>query len=148
MPQFSSTIEVPRPTHVVFDYLAHPANLVQLAPAEMRLELVRAPDRLQLGSVIHWKARRMGVSQTLVNEVTAFEEAVLINEEQKQGPFKRWAFLHRFEATADGTRLTEELTCEPPGGLLGMLVTAEVIQRELEKLFAYRAQQFREIFCK
>src|SRR5260370_36060693 len=99
MPQFSSTIEVPRPMHVVFDYLARPANLVQLAPAEMRLELVQAPDRLQLGSVMHWKARRMGVSQALVNEVTAFEEAVLIGEEQKQGPFKRWTFLHRFEAT-------------------------------------------------
>jgi ligand-binding SRPBCC domain-containing protein len=146
MPQFSSSLELSRPTHAVFDYLARPANLVQLAPAEMRLDLVRAPDRLQLGSVMHWKARRMGISQALVNEVTAFEEAVLIAEEQRQGPFKRWAFVHRFEATALGTCITEELTYEPPGGLLGMLVTAEMIQRELEKLFAYREQRLREIF--
>ena len=147
MPQISSSLEVARPTHAVFDYLARPANLVQLAPVEMRLELVQAPDRLQLGSVMHWKARRMGVSQALVNEVTAFDEAVLTCEEQRQGPFKRWAFHHRFETTPLGTRITEELTCEPPGGLLGMLVTAEVIQRELEKLFAYRAQQLREVFA-
>lgn len=147
MPQFSIAIEVPRPVHTVFDYLARPANLVQLAPAEMRLELVQAPDRLQLGSVMHWKARRMGISQALVNEVTAFDEVVLIAEEQRQGPFKRWAFVHRFDVTDLGTRITEELTYEPPGGLLGMFVTAEVIERELETLFAYRAQQLREILA-
>lgn len=88
----------------------------------------------------------MGISQTLKNEVTAFEEGILIGEEQRQGPFKRWTFLHRFEAIATGTRLAEELTYEPPGGLLGMLVTAANIHQELASLFAFRADQLRQTF--
>jgi ligand-binding SRPBCC domain-containing protein len=146
MPQHQLSLEVPCPLVEVFDFLARPENLIQLAPPELRLELVQGPERLQLGSMLHWKARRMGVSQTLKNEVTAFEEGILIGEEQRQGPFKRWTFLHRFEAIATGTRLEEELTYEPPSGLLGMLVTATAIHKELAMLIAFRADQLRQAF--
>jgi ligand-binding SRPBCC domain-containing protein len=146
MPQHKISLEVPCPPNDVFDFLARPANLVQLAPPELRLELVQAPERLQLGSLLHWKARRMGVSQALKHEVVEFKESALIAEDQRHGPFKRWTFLHRFEAIASGTRIEEELTYEPPGGLLGMLVTAATIQKELETLFAFRADQLRQAF--
>jgi ligand-binding SRPBCC domain-containing protein len=146
MPQHILSIDIPRPAIEVFDFLARPANLMHLAPADMRLELVQGPERVQLGSVVHWKARRMGVSQTLVNEVTAFEEGVVFAEEQCQGPFRRWVFMHRLTAIAVGTRLTEELTWEPPGGLLGLLVTAAVVHKDLDHLFAYRALQMKQLF--
>lgn len=145
MPQHIAALDIARPIDVVFDFLARPANLVLLAPAEMRLQLVEGPDRLELGARLHWKARRMGVTQSLVNEVTVFEEAALIEEQQRQGPFKRWVFVHRFTASATGTRLAEELTYEPPGGLLGLLVTADTIRRDLEALFAYRERRLREL---
>jgi ligand-binding SRPBCC domain-containing protein len=148
MPKHVISLEVPCPSSDVFDFLARPANHVQLAPPELRLELVQGPERLKLGALLHWKARRMGVSQALTNEVTAFEEGVLIAEEQRQGPFKRWTFLHRFKATATGTRIDEELTYEPPGGMLGMLVTAKMIENELESLFAFRADQLRQAFAR
>jgi ligand-binding SRPBCC domain-containing protein len=146
MPQHQLALDVPGPPEAVFDFLARSANLVQLAPPELRLELVEGPERLQLGALLHWKGRRMGVSQTLINEVTAFEEGVLIVEEQRQGPFKRWTFLHRFEANALGTRIEEELTYEPPGGLLGMIVTAKTIHKELASLFAFRTDRLRQAF--
>jgi ligand-binding SRPBCC domain-containing protein len=146
MPRHRFSLEVSCPTSDVFDFLVRPANLVQLAPPDMRLELVQGPERLQLGSLLHWKARRMGVSQSLKNEVTAFEEGILFAEEQRQGPFKRWTFLHRFEATAAGTRIEEELTYEPPGGILGMLVTVRMIENELDSLLAFRADQLPQNF--
>jgi ligand-binding SRPBCC domain-containing protein len=146
MPQHVITLDIPRPVGVVFDFLARPANHVQLAPPELRLRLVEGPERVQLGARLRWKARRMGVTQSLANEVTAFEEAGLIEEEQRQGPFKRWAFAHRFTASAGGTRLVEELTYEPPGGMLGLLVKADAIRRDLEALFAYREKRLRDLF--
>jgi ligand-binding SRPBCC domain-containing protein len=144
MPRHVNTVEIPRPVADVFDFLARPANLQRLAPPELRLELVEGPDRLELGSVLHWKARRMGVSQMLVHEVTAFEEGVRIVEEQRRGPLRRWVFAHRFEPSQAGTRLTEEIDYEPPGGPLGLLVGAEAIRQDLETLFAYREKQLRE----
>jgi ligand-binding SRPBCC domain-containing protein len=114
----------------------------------MRLELVQAPERLQLGTLLHWKARRMGVSQALKHEVAAFEEGILIAEEQRQGPFKRWTFLHRFEAMAGGARIDEELIYEPPGGMLGVLVSPATIDKEIKMLFAFRADQLRQTFAR
>ncbi len=143
MPQYSTCLEIPRPVAEVFDFLARPANLVQLAPPDLNLQLVQAPERLQLGALLHWKGRRMGVSHALVQEVTAFEETCLIEEQQRQGPFKRWLLVHRFDALESGTRIVEELTYEPPGGLLGLLLRAEAVHREVENLFAYRAQKLR-----
>ncbi len=147
MPQHITTLEVPHPVDAVFDFLARPANLVQLAPPEMRLQLVEGPPRVHVGARVHWKARRMGVTQSLHNEVTAFEEAALIEEQQRQGPFKRWLFVQRFTASASGTQLVQELTYEPPGGLLGLLVSAAAIRRDLETLFAYRSQQLRDLLA-
>src|SRR5450755_333263 len=97
MPHHNTSIDVARPIAEVFDFLARPANLAQLASPELGLLLVEGPERLALGSVMHWKARRMGITQSLVNAITAFEEGVRIDEEQQKGPFKRWSFTHRFE---------------------------------------------------
>jgi len=146
MPSFIATVEINRPVGELFDYLARPANLTLLAPPEMRLQLVQGPERVQLGALVHWKARRMGVSQSIVNEVTAFEEGLRIAEEQRAGPFKRWLLTHRFETTATGSILTAEVTYEPPGGMLGLLVTAKVIHKDLETLFAYRSRRLAEVF--
>jgi ligand-binding SRPBCC domain-containing protein len=147
MPSLIATVDLPRPTQELFDYLARSANLAALAPPELRLQLVAGPERLQLGTLLHWKARRMGISQSIINEVTLFEEGVRIGEEQRSGPFRRWTMTHRFEATAGGSILTSEVNYEPPGGMLGLLVTAEVIRKDLEKLFAYRAKRLAELFA-
>jgi len=146
MPSFVATVELRRPALELFDYLARPANLGVLTPPELHLQLVDGPDRLKLGAMLHWRARRMGVSQSMVNEITVFEEGARIGEEQRTGPFARWIVTHRFEATASGSNLTSEVIYEPPGGMLGLLVTVEVIHKDLEKLFGYRAQRLAELF--
>src|SRR5205823_13726845 len=121
MPTVAITTDLPRPVEDVFAFFRQPANLVQLAPPELNLELLAAPAELALGARLTWKGRRMGISQQLVNEVTAFEENVLMVQEQRQGPFRRWVVTQHFERIADGTRLRETIEFEPPGGMLGLL---------------------------
>jgi ligand-binding SRPBCC domain-containing protein len=99
-----------------------------------------------LGSRITVKGRRAGVAQHLVSEVTAFEPGRSFVEEQRQGPFRRWAHTYRFEAQADGgTLLTEEIDYEPPGGVLGLLLTAEKIERDLAAVYAFRRETWAEL---
>ncbi len=130
----------------VFDFFARPANMIELTPPELDLQLIEGPERLALGAMLRWKARRMGVSQTLIHEVTAFEDGVRIEHTQRQGPFRRWVFAHRLAPADGGARLTEELSYEPPGGMLGLLVGAESVRRDLERLFAYRGDRLRDRF--
>ena len=146
MPHYTITLEIPHPLPDLFTYLTRPKNLVQLAPPDLNLELLNAPDLMILGSRLVWKGRRWGVSQQITQEVVTFERDKLIIVEQQQGPLKRWVHANHFEATGTGTRIVEKIEFEPPGGLLGFVVTADAIRKELEKLLAYREKKLKEIF--
>src|ERR1019366_7995016 len=113
---------------------------------ELHLHLVEGPDELQLGSRLTLRGRRWGVTQRMVNEITAFEDGVLIVEEQRQGPFRSWKHTQRFAPAPDGgVRIADVIEYEPPGGVLGRLATAEAIGRELDRIFAYRGERLAEL---
>ena len=145
MAQFEKTMTFSRPLAEVFDFFLQPANLLRVSPPELHMELVEGPERLQLGAVVTLKGRRWGLSQRVVSEVIAFEPNVLFIDQQRQGPFRQWKHTHRFAALAEGTQVQDTIEFEPPGGLLGLLVTENFIRRDLEKVFAYRAEKLRQI---
>jgi ligand-binding SRPBCC domain-containing protein len=143
---YTVTLEIAHPLTELFAYLTRPKNLVQLAPADLNLELVTAPDVMILGSRLVWKGRRWGISQQITQEVARFERDKIIVVEQKQGPFARWIHSNHFEAHGDSTRIVEKIDFDPPGGLLGYMLTADKIRTDLEKLLAYREKKLKEIF--
>jgi ligand-binding SRPBCC domain-containing protein len=147
MPQYTTTLDLPRPVEDVFALFAAPAQIVRLAPPDLRLELVEGPERVQLGTLLRWQARRAGVRQSLVTEITGFEENGLIAEKQQQGPFARWEAVRRFAPHDNRTRLVETVEFEPPRGVLGLLLSAKAIGAELERMFAYREQRLRELLA-
>src|SRR5205807_4471066 len=116
----------------VFDFVACPANLMELMPPEFGVRLVDAPERLSLGARVVLHARRYGFTQRLVSEVTAFETDRLIVDEQREGPFPKWVHTQLFETVPEGTRLTDRIDFETPGGMLGFLLTPESIASELQ----------------
>jgi ligand-binding SRPBCC domain-containing protein len=134
-----------RPVAEVFDFFAQPANLVRVSPPELHMRLVEGPERLALGSRITLKGRRWGIPHRVVSEVTAFEPGVRFVDEQRRGPFARWVHSHRFEAVPEGTLVHDQIEFEPPGGVLGLLITARRIESELAAIFAYREKKLREL---
>jgi ligand-binding SRPBCC domain-containing protein len=145
MPHFESVIHLLRPVPEVFEFFCRPTNLLQVTSPDLNLRLVEGPERLQLGSRLTLEARRWGIPQRIITEVTVFEPDVRIVDEQRQGPFRKWVHSHRFEALGAGTKVTEHIDFEPPGGMLGLMVTAAVIERGLRQVFAYRDQKLAEL---
>ena len=143
---YTVTLEIAHPLADLFAYLTKPKNLVQLAPADLNLELITAPEVMILGSRLVWKGRRWGISQQITQEVATFERDKVIVVEQKQGPFARWVHANHFEAKGDGTRIVERIDFDPPGGMLGFVLTADKIRKDLEKLLAFREKKLKEIF--
>ena len=110
MPHYSSTLEIARPLADMFSFFAKPRNLLQLAPPELSLELLTAPDVLILGSRLVWKGKRYGISQQITQDIATFDVDNLIVVEQKQGPFKRWIHAHQFLATEGGVDLRRSIS--------------------------------------
>lgn len=144
MPVFEATTELPCPPRTAFEFLTHPANLPKVSPPELHVQVLDAPERLALGARFTVKARRFGIAQTMVSEITAFEEGVSFTDEQRQGPFGKFVHTHRVEEMPGGCRLTDRIEFKPPGGLLGLIATAGLIESELRKSFAYRTEKIRE----
>jgi len=143
---YTVTLEIARPLPDMFAFFTRPRNLAQFTPPDYNLELVTGPEVLAKGERIVWQGRRWGVSQKIIQEVATFDVEKLIIVEQKQGPFKRWVQAHHFEVSESGTRIVEKIDYDPPGGLLGFLVTANSIRKELDIVTAYRAGKLREMF--
>jgi ligand-binding SRPBCC domain-containing protein len=142
MPSHESIVDLPADRARVFALLRRPAILVQLAPPEMHLQVEYGPEQLELGSQMTLRGRRWGLSHRVVSEVTACEADTLLVLEQRQGPFRRWVHTSRLTVRAEGgTRLTECVDYERPGGVLGLTITAAMVERELAAMFDCRRAQ-------
>ncbi len=146
MPHYTTTLEIARPVADMFAFFTRPRNLVQFTPPDWNLELVSAPEILALSSRLTWQGRRWGVSQKVIQEVSAFDADKLIVVEQKQGPLKLWVQTHHFEVSIAGTRIIEKIDYDPPGGMLGFMITANAIRKELDNVSAFREKILQEMF--
>jgi ligand-binding SRPBCC domain-containing protein len=145
MPRFETAMTFPRPIDDVFDFFRRPANLLRVNPPDFHLSLLEAPEVLQQGSRVVVQVRRFGIPQRLESEITALEPNALFVDELRQGPFRKWVQTHRFAATPEGTQVTFQIDFEPPSGMLGLMVTAAAIEKELKAVFAYRAGKLHEL---
>jgi ligand-binding SRPBCC domain-containing protein len=146
MPQWVFSGTYPQAVSQVFAVFCRPANRVRLASTKLNMQLLEVPDRLRKGSRLTLRGRRYGLSQTIELEVTAFTAEELLIEEQVRGPFRSWRQRYQFETTPEGgTLLTETIDYEPPGGLLGLQITAQVIERDLRELYDQREPLLRQL---
>jgi ligand-binding SRPBCC domain-containing protein len=138
---FEASQVIPRQVEEVFAFFRTLANLVQMSPPQLHLRLVEGPALIELGARIVLQGRRWGLPQRMVSEITAFEAGVSFTDTQIEGPFRRWVHRHSFEAVPEGTRVRDHIEYEPPGGLLGLIVRAGMIESDLKWLFDYRQKK-------
>ena len=145
MPVFEASTPLLCSTAVLFDFLTRPANLIAVSPPELRLKLASGPEVLTLGTILTITARRWGFTQRFITEVTHFEAGRYFVEEQRHGPFRKMTHHHRVEAEGSTARMVDRVEYEPPGGPLGLLLTAARIEQEMAELYAFRVAKFKEM---
>ena len=148
MPTFEMTVTLAAPVERVFALFLRPAVYLALLPPELHMVLVSGPEELQLGAITEVRGRRWGISQLMRTEVTELEHNVRLVQEQRRGPFTRWTHTQQFEALADGgTRLTDRVEYEPPGGILGLTLTARRIEQDLVWSLEHRQRRLIEVLA-
>jgi len=135
---FTRSIEFPRSARQVYDWHASKGALPKLIPPWQKVTVVRhdgiaegslAILRLHLGPLpIIWQARH--------TDVVPGQQ---FRDIQLAGPFKSWSHLHRLQPIGPATCvLTDEITCEVPGGRWANALARPFLLRTLRQLFAYR----------
>lgn len=117
-----------------------------------------------LGEAVTWRARHLGIVWRLTSRITALgprrrfrvdapaadrpcrwgEAPGRFVDEQVRGPFARFRHEHRFEPSAVGTRMVDDVTFRAPLGPLGWVAGRVVLSRYLPRLIAARNASLRD----
>jgi len=93
---------------------------------------------ISLGESVTWRARHFGIVWRMTSRITALEAPHRFVDEQVRGPFARFHHVHRFEPSARGTRMVDEIEFRAPLGPLGVLAERIALARYLPRLIAER----------
>jgi len=148
MAEFETRLTLPQTREQVFDFLIRTANLLAMIPPEAGMRAVSVPEILKTGSRLEFQLTQFGQSFKIVHEITEIDPPTKLLEQQVHGLFKLWRHEHLVEEVSAGQVVViDRIEFEPPGGMLGFLVTKRRILEELESLFAHRHQQMRKMLA-
>ena len=146
MASLEAQIQIYSSIEEVFDFLARSENFLKIIPPELKVQVVAAPERLTLGSRFEVQIAGFGVPQKVIYEVTNFAEPNAFTEAQVQGPLGRYVQEHVISQQSDGTVLvTDRVEFEPPGGFLGLLLSADRLRTSLDQGLAYRHRELKRL---
>ena len=145
---FIAVQDLPAPRDRVFAFFSDPANLEALTPSWLAFEvLTPAPLPRGEGAVFDYRIRLRGLPirwRTLIESFVPGERFV---DRQIAGPYALWHHTHRFEDLPDGgTRMTDQVRYRLGWGLLGRVIAALWVRRDVERIFAYRRKVLAERF--
>jgi ligand-binding SRPBCC domain-containing protein len=135
---------LPHPIATVFPFFSDCRNLGLLTPDDLSFAILTpGPISMHLGLLIDYRIKLGGVPFTWRSEITAWEPPFRFVDEQRHGPYRKWVHEHRFEEDGRGTRMTDRVDFQSPGG---RAVHALFVNRKVREIFRYRAAALADIF--
>jgi ligand-binding SRPBCC domain-containing protein len=141
---FESELCLPRPRAEVFAFFGDAENLEAITPPWLRFEvLTPKPIAMQPGALIDYRLRIHGIPIRWRTEIAEWSPPCRFVDVQVRGPYTLWHHTHIFEEQEGGTLCRDIVRYRPPGGAF---IDQLFVRRDVEKIFAYRAQRLRELF--
>jgi ligand-binding SRPBCC domain-containing protein len=138
---------IPTPIDEVFAFFADAVNLETITPPWLGFRILSpGPITMRAGTLITYRLRWRGLPLRWLTEIEEWEPPFHFVDAQRRGPYALWHHTHSFEAHAGGTRMWDRVQYALPLGPLGVLMHRLAVRRDVEAIFAYRANRVNEIF--
>lgn len=145
MPEFKSSTTIRCSVERLRDFLGTTANLIRVSDPDLSLEVIKAPEQVTVGEVIEFRISAYGFKQRMEHRYVEVA-ADRIVAEQTDGPTRSWRHSQTIVANEDGSAtLTDHIDFEPPGGMMGYVMTAAKITESLQDGMEYRYEELAEI---
>jgi len=131
---------LPVPPAEAFRWHLAPGALTRLSPGFEDVRLIEEPP-VEVGARGVLAVRKGPLTLRWVARITEVDHtARRFVDEQESGPFRSWRHSHTLEAAGDpgSSRLVDEVRWRAPLGPLGNALAPLFIERQLERLFAWR----------
>jgi ligand-binding SRPBCC domain-containing protein len=142
MPTITLTTLINAPIQTCFD-LSRSIDLHMLSTAETSEIAIagRTSGFIELNETVTWRAKHLGVWQTLTSKITEFDAPHYFVDEMVSGAFKSFRHEHHFEESGNGTLMKDVFAFESPLGILGTIAN----QLFLTKYMTYFLEQRNKI---
>jgi ligand-binding SRPBCC domain-containing protein len=126
-------------------FLGRTENIPQISDPDLELEILSAPEIVTLGQRIEFRITAFGFKQRATHEYVTVEELQIV-EDQVEGPLRAWKHAQQIEMiTASRCRLIDRVEFEPPGGMLGYLLTDAKVLASIQDGMQIRYDSLSEI---
>ena len=139
------TTAVRAPVERVFD-LSRSIDLHALSTARTGERAVAGVTSGLIGpdQEVTWRARHLGVWQTLTSRITAYDRPRHFRDSMVRGAFRRLDHDHFFEASGEGTVMTDVFDFDAPFRLLGRLVERVFLAAYMERFLRERNEAIKQ----
>lgn len=146
MPVIKLETKINAPIERVFD-LARSIDLHTKSASASNEEAIggRTSGLISLGETVTWRAKHLGVRQTLTSKITIFERPFHFRDSMLRGIFKRIDHDHFFEEIADETLMRDLFDYDAPLWLLGNLADILFLKKYMTKFLTERNRLIKEI---
>ncbi len=139
---------LPGPPEEVFPFFADALNLEAITPPLLRFRVVTpAPIEMGVGTLIQYRLRLHGVPVSWLTSIQAWDPPHRFVDVQVRGPYRLWHHTHELLADGDGTLMRDTVRYSIGFGFAGEVARRAVVARDLEAIFAYRAERVPELLA-
>ena len=134
---------VDAPPAAVFAVFADPLKLEAITPPLLRFAVITPPPiAMGVGTFIQYRLRVHGVPVRWDTLIQAWEPPHRFVDVQVRGPYRLWHHTHELSPLdGDRTLMRDTVRYALGFGALGALAHRMIVRRDLETIFAYRAQR-------
>lgn len=138
MPHFEKSCEYSASVETLFQWHKRPGAFERLAPPWESIRVIEQSGGIENGGRLAFEVSKYGfpVRWTAVHQ--DYVENKQFCDVQESGPFNRWKHTHSFEPTDNGSRLTDSVDYELPGGIFGSALGGGYAHSILERMFRFR----------
>ena len=137
-----------RPIDEVFAFFSNAENLNKITPLEVNFSILTPmPIKMQVGALIDYRIKLLGIPFFWRTQISVWEPtAYRFVDEQAKGPYVFWRHEHTFEDKGNYVLMTDRLLYVSPGWFLEPFIDTYFVRPRIEKIWAYREQQFNILF--
>ncbi len=145
MPRIELKTRIHAPREIVFD-LIRSIDVHKYSAAQTNEEAIAGVTSglIELGETVTWRAKHLGVTQTLTSKITAFKRPEYFVDEMVSGAFKRFKHAHILEEIQGGTLVTDIFDYTSPLGILGKLADVLFLENYMTQFLIKRNEVIKE----
>jgi ligand-binding SRPBCC domain-containing protein len=138
---------IARPIDEVFAFFSDAHNLEEITPPWLGFKILSmSTASIEEGTTIRYRLQLHGIPIHWRTEICEWNPPHCFVDEQTKGPYKRWRHTHRFEAHGSRTKMIDEVQYSLSFGVLGRIVHAVKVRRDVSRVFDYRRLQIDALF--